>query len=137
MSTSTNFPERSVEQSPAQKSLALSIARVAHEMNAVYCLANGEPAIERWEDAPNWMRSSAIEGVSKHLANPDMTPEDSHKSWMAHKVAEGWTYGPTKDSVQKTHPCMVPYVQLPLTQQIKDHLFRGIVHTIAREMARV
>lgn len=119
-----------------EKSIVLSIARVAHEINRAYCLSQGDESQLPWEDAPNWQRDSAIKGVEMHLANPDATPEDSHKSWMAQKEKEGWKYGAFKDPNAKLHPCMVPYIQLPKDQQAKDYLFRGTVHAIAREMAR-
>lgn len=114
----------------------LSIARVTHEINRAYCLALGDESQLPWEDAPNWQRASAIEGVKMHLNNPEATPEDSHKSWMAQKVKDGWVYGEVKDGNAKTHPCMVPYIQLPVEQRAKDYIFRGTVHAIAREMVR-
>ena len=119
-----------------EKSLVLSIARVAHEVNRAYCQAMGDESQTEWEEAPNWQRISAMQGVEMHLANPNATPEDSHKSWLAGKEKEGWVYGPVKDPNAKTHPCMVPYEQLPIEQRAKDYIFRGVVHAIAREMAR-
>jgi hypothetical protein len=77
-----------------------------------------------------------VVGVEMHLANPNATPEDSHKSWMDQKLKEGWVFGEAKDGNAKTHPCLVPYEQLPPEQRAKDYLFRGVVHAIAREMAR-
>jgi hypothetical protein len=119
-----------------EKSLALSIARVAHEVNRAYCTFLGDYTQPLWEDAPNWQRESAVVGVQMHLANPEATPEDSHESWMAQKLKAGWVFGEVKDPNAKTHPCLVPYAQLPPEQRAKDYLFRGVVHAIAREMAR-
>jgi hypothetical protein len=65
------------------------------------------------------------------LDNPNTTPEASHESWMAEKVAAGWVYGPTKDPVAKTHPCIVAYSELPPEQRAKDHLFGAIVRSLA------
>lgn len=121
---------------PMSKDIVVSIARVAHEANRAYCASHGDYSQLQWESAPQWQRDSAIEGVKKHLANPDMTPEDSHKSWMEHKAADGWVYGEKKDSVQKTHPCMVPYAQLDERQRAKDYIFKGVVAAIAHEMTR-
>jgi hypothetical protein len=53
-----------------------------------------------------------------------------HGQWMALKEIEGWTYGPIKDEQLKTHPCMVPYADLPEHQKVKDHLFSAIVDTL-------
>ena len=104
------------------------IAKIAHEVNRGYCQALGDMSQTSWEDAPDWQKQSAINGVKFHLMNPAATPEDSHEIWMMEKVADGWKYGPEKDTFLKTHPCMVPYKQLLLSQRIKDYLFKAVVH---------
>jgi hypothetical protein len=119
------------------KSLAHSIARVCHEVNAEYCRSIGDVTQPRlWEDAPEWQQQSALKGVELHLNNPNLGPAASHEAWMRDKLDTGWTYGPVKDPEAKTHPCIVPFADLPKEQQIKDWIFRAVVHAIAREMAR-
>lgn len=118
------------------KSAAHSIARVCHEVNMAYCLAIGDVTQVHWEDAPQWQKDSAVKGVEMHLADPNLSPAASHEAWKKQKLEEGWTYGPIKDPVKKEHPCIVPFTDLPKEQQIKDWLFRGVVHAIAREMLR-
>jgi hypothetical protein len=118
------------------KSMTHSIARVCHEVNAAYCAGIGDNTQPLWEDAPQWQKDSAIAGVELHLANPNLGVDASHQAWLEHKRAEGWTYGPIKDPEKKEHPCFVPYADLPQAQKVKDFLFRGVVHAIAREMAR-
>lgn len=118
------------------KSMAHSIARVAHEVNMAYCQSLGDYTQVPWEQAPEWQQKSAIVGVEFHLNNPNASPADSHESWLKEKEADGWKYGEVKDSEAKTHPCFRPYDELPQEQRSKDFLFRGIVHAIAREMAR-
>ncbi len=114
-----------------QEALNLLIAQHAHEINRQYCISQGDDSQPEWKDAPDWQRDSAINGVKMHLANPDATPEDSHVSWMAQKDAEGWVYGDVKDPEAKTHPCMMPYADLPPAQRAKDYLFRSTVHQLA------
>lgn len=106
------------------------IAQVAHEINKAYCESTGDHTQPSWADAPDWQKSSAINGVKMHLENPDATPEDSHKSWMAQKEAEGWKYGPIKNPETKEHHCMRPYNELPVEQRTKDYLFRQVVHSL-------
>lgn len=118
------------------KSMAHSIARVAHELNMAYCQSLGDYTQLPWEQAPEWQQQRAIKGVEFHLANPQATPADSHASWLKEKEETGWKYGPVKDPEKKEHPCFVPYDQLPQEQRSKDYIFRGVVHAIAREMAR-
>lgn len=108
----------------------LVIARVAHEINRAYCASLGDTSQPAWEDAPEWQQKSAIAGVEMHLANPDATPEQSHESWLAQKIAAGWVYGEVKDAEKKEHPCVRPYDELPPEQKSKDYLFRSVVHML-------
>lgn len=107
------------------------IAKVAHEVNRAYCLALGDTSQVAWEDAPQWQRDSAINGVNFHLANPTAGPDHSHNEWLKEKQEAGWKYGPVKDAEKKEHPCFVPYEELPVEQQAKDYLFRAVVHELA------
>lgn len=105
------------------------IARTAHEVNKAYCEALGDFSQISWDGAPEWQRVSCRMGVDLHLMG-DFGPEASHVAWMKNKSDEGWTYGPVKDVEAKQHPCMVPFEDLPKEQQIKDHLFRAVVHAL-------
>lgn len=108
----------------------LVIARVAHTINAAFCLSLGDESQPTWEEAPEWQQKSAVAGVEMHLANPEATPEQSHESWLAQKVADGWVYGEVKDADKKEHPCCRPYAELPPEQKSKDYLFRAVVHAL-------
>lgn len=105
------------------------IAEACHEMNRIYCEANGDKSQPHWSDAPDWQKSSAVNGVSGALAGN--TPEQSHDSWLAEKAASGWKYGAIKDPERKEHPCFVPYAGLPPEQQRKDHLFLSTARAMA------
>jgi hypothetical protein len=107
-----------------------NIARVCHEINAAYCAAMGDNSQPKWDDAPEWQRISARMGVDLHTMG-DFGPEASHISWMNQKINEGWVYGDVKDPEKKTHPCMVPFNQLPKEQQAKDYIFRAVVHALS------
>lgn len=103
------------------------IAAICHEANRAYCLSLGDKSQKHWEDAPSWQQESAVMGVGLHLSG-DLGPAQSHESWMREKEKNGWVYGKTKDEQCKTHPCLVPFDQLSREQQLKDVLFRQIVH---------
>jgi|SRR5579859_889773 len=109
-------------------SLIVGVAKICHEANRAYCEHLGDTSQLPWDDAPAWQRESATNGVLFHLANPDAGDSGSHDNWMAEKIAAGWVYGDVKDPDAKTHPCIVPFDQLPREQQFKDRLFRTIVH---------
>ena len=110
-----------------------AVARVAHEANRAWCAANGDMTQLGWDDAPGWQRDSAINGVLFHIENPEAGDSASHDSWAAERVAAGWVYGEVKapDATPPTHPCLVPFADLPKVQQVKDALFRAIVHAVA------
>lgn len=104
----------------------IDIARICHTVNREYCAALGDMSQKPWEEASQEQRDSVFKGVGFHLTG-DKSPQASHEAWMREKFANGWTYGPVKDEVAKTHPCMLPYEGLPIEQRVKDYLFRGVV----------
>ncbi|KAB6717730.1 RyR domain-containing protein [Roseobacter sp. TSBP12] len=118
---------------PWRAQIIENIARVTHEANRAWCLAHGDRSQPTWDDAPGWQKDSARAGVQFHLDNPDVGDSASHDNWMVQKIADGWVYGDEKDpqASPPTHPCLVPFEELPEAQQIKDALFRSIVHAIA------
>jgi RyR domain len=110
-------------------------ARAAHEVNRAYCLALGDASQPTWEDAPEWQKTSARNGVVGAVAGN--TPKQSHESWLAEKAATGWKYGPAKNPETKEHPCFVPYADLPAAQQAKDRLFTTTVRAMAEALREI
>lgn len=106
------------------------IAKVCHETNRAYCAGLGDDSQKPWEEAPEWQRTSAINGVKFHLKNPSAPASASHDSWLAEKRATGWKYGPVKDAEKKEHPCFVGFDELPPEQQAKDVLFKSVVDAL-------
>lgn len=106
-----------------------AIARVCHEANRGWCEANGDFSQKSWDLAEDWQRQSACVGVKAALEG--CTSEELHESWCRTKVADGWAWGATKDADAKTHPCLVPYADLPAEQQRKDALFGAVVRALS------
>lgn len=106
------------------------IAKVAHSVIAAYCLSLGDESHLPWDEAPDAIKESVLAGVEMHLQHPDATPEQSHDAWLAHKLEAGWQYGETKDLEAKTHPCILPFDELPAEQRAKDFIFRAVVHAL-------
>lgn len=46
--------------------------------------------------------------------------ENVHENWAAGRLAEGWTYGESRDDSKKTTPCLVPYERLTETEKSYD-----------------
>jgi hypothetical protein len=102
------------------------IAKICHNVNKAYCESQNDFSQPEWEDAPEWQKTSAMNGVEYHLDN-DVTPEMSHENWLKQKLDEGWVYGREKNPELKTHPCIMRYDQLPKFQRTKDKLFKSVV----------
>ena len=96
-----------------------AMATLTHEANRVVCAMNGDWSQPSWQDAPEWQKASARDGVRFHLANPCADGQASHDRWMEVKLRDGWRYGEAKDAEAKTHPCLLPYHALPANQRIK------------------
>lgn len=106
------------------------IAMVCHQANKAFCETNEDFSQKNWDDAETGQRDSAIKGVRYRLDNPNSPESAQHDAWMSDKVGNGWVYGEVKDSTLKTHPCIVPFDQLPEFQQKKDKLFCAIVDAL-------
>lgn len=112
-----------------------AIASICHDANRRHCITIGDTSQPTWEDAPDWQRQSAMNGVRFHMANPGAGPSGSHENWMNEKLDAGWRYGPVKDPEKKTHPCLMPYGDLPVEQRLKDSIFVAIVHALMDKAA--
>jgi len=108
-----------------------NIAKVCHEANRAFCQTLGDYSQPKWEDSPEWQKTSAINGVQFHLthlaAGKKPKASASHDNWMKEKTENGWVYGPVKSPEKKEHPCCVPYEELPFEQRMKDYIFSAIV----------
>jgi len=51
------------------------------------------------------------------------SPEELHGSWVQAYFKNGWAFGETYDPVARTHPDLVPYMQLGTLEQDKDSVF--------------
>ncbi len=42
-----------------------------------------------------------------------------HEVWAASRMSEGWKHGDERNDTLKTHPCLIPYEELP--EEEKDY----------------
>jgi ryanodine receptor 2 len=45
-----------------------------------------------------------------------------HDVWAAQRIGDGWRFGKTRDALSKSHPCLVPYDELPDPKKTYDRL---------------
>ena len=43
-----------------------------------------------------------------------------HEVWAETRVKQGWTYGEQRNDELKTHPCLIPYEELPEQEKQYD-----------------
>ena len=71
---------------------------------------------------PNPVDTSKIELPGELLELTEKIAENVHENWSAARIAEGWTYGETRDDTRKTTPCLVPYSELPESEREYDRI---------------
>lgn len=50
----------------------------------------------------------------------ELIAENVHDVWAKSRIDEGWTFGNERNDEKKTHPCLVPYNQLPEIEKNYD-----------------
>jgi len=43
-----------------------------------------------------------------------------HEVWADARISQGWTYGEQRNDELKTHPCLIPYDELPEEEKEYD-----------------
>lgn len=57
--------------------------------------------------------------------------ENVHDTWAVERIADGWTYGPQRDDIQKHNPCLVPYGELDESEKKYD---RKVVEEVIKTL---
>lgn len=104
-----------------------ALSRIVHEANKAFCESLGDTSQKPWNEAPGYNHTSAMAGIKAVWDNPGITPAQIHDVWMDQKIADGWSYGETKDKEKKTHPSIIPYDQLSDCEKYKDYL---VIYTV-------
>ncbi len=69
---------------------------------------------------PQPIDTSKTELPDSLVALTERLAENTHDVWAAHRLSEGWSLGPRRDDASKTHPCLVPYADLPESEKQYD-----------------
>lgn len=65
-------------------------------------------------DTQDIVLPEALNELTEHMAR------NVHEVWAQRRIAEGWCYGRERDDRRKTHPCLIPYEELPETEREYD-----------------
>lgn len=71
---------------------------------------------------PQPINTDAIDLPGELLELTEKIAENVHENWSAGRLAEGWTYGPTRNDKEKTTPCLVPYSELTDSEKEYDRV---------------
>ena len=69
---------------------------------------------------PNPIDTSAIELSEEIKELCELLAKNTHEVWSATRLKDGWTYGPVRDDQKLTHPCLIPYDELPESEKEYD-----------------
>lgn len=72
------------------------------------------------EYIPNPVETSDVELPEELLPLIEEMAKNVHEVWAQNRINDGWTYGPVRDDVNKMHPCLVPYDELPESEKEYD-----------------
>jgi hypothetical protein len=50
----------------------------------------------------------------------EMIAKNVHEVWAQNRMEEGWIYGEQRNDAFKTHPCLIPYEELPEIEKAYD-----------------
>ena len=50
----------------------------------------------------------------------ELVAKNVHEVWAKSRISQGWSYGPQRDDELKTHPCLMPYDELPEEEKQYD-----------------
>lgn len=69
---------------------------------------------------PKPIDTSAVHLPDEVLEVRELLAHNTHETWAAQRIAEGWQWGKARDDEKKLHPCLVPYEELSESEKEYD-----------------
>ena len=69
---------------------------------------------------PQPIDSSDVERPEELKPLVEEMAKNVHEVWAETRIKQGWTYGEQRNDELKTHPCLVPYEDLPEEEKVYD-----------------
>ena len=96
-------------------------------------IANAPIVPDPWDDREEPFKAQFRKVIERQCGEQrSRSPEELHGSWMQSYFAMGWVYGEVYNRENKTHPDLVPYVDLGQLERDKDAVFVALCE-IARQ----
>ena len=74
--------------------------------------------MKKYEPKP--LDTSDVQLSAELLELTEKLAEQVHEIWAEGRVAQGWSYGETRDDTKRETPCLVPYGDLPESEKEYD-----------------
>ena len=71
---------------------------------------------------PKPIDTSGVKLTPAQAALVETLASNVHDVWAQKRIADGWTLGDARDDEEKTHPCLVPYEDLPESEKAYDRV---------------
>ena len=69
---------------------------------------------------PHPIDTSRIDLPDELLQLGEYLAKNTHEVWAQQRINDGWVYGQRRDTESRTHPCLVPYEELPESEKEYD-----------------
>lgn len=109
------------------------VAAIAYTAGQTIAKLLNDPNVSpspQWNTLSDEAKSSVIQAVVSIHTGLIANPQQSHENWVRDKTIEGWKQGSPKSVTLKTHPDLVPWHDLPLTERMKNIFFYNYVREL-------
>lgn len=69
---------------------------------------------------PQPMDTTDIQLPEELNALIEQMAKNVHEVWAESRIEQGWSYGEERSDALKTHPCLIPYEELPEVEKAYD-----------------
>ena len=69
---------------------------------------------------PQPMDTSDVQLPEELNALVEQMAKNVHEVWAESRIEQGWSYGEERNDALKTHPCLIPYEELPEVEKAYD-----------------
>ena len=69
---------------------------------------------------PQPLDTSDIQLPEELMLLVEQMSKNVHEVWAKNRIEQGWCYGKERNDTLKQHPCLIPYEDLPESEQAYD-----------------